>query len=66
MATSGEAVMRYTFDDLTCFQPMRLFGFEDLTCHWEGTVDVYVDEDDSAVYTCGNGHENQTTWGELV
>jgi hypothetical protein len=65
MATSGEAVVRYTVDTY-CTQGVNLFGFEDLTCNWEGAVDVYVDSDDSAVFTCGDGHVNRTTWRELT
>lgn len=64
MATSGEAVVRYTVNTY-CAQAEPLFGF-DLTCPWEGDVDVYVDSDNSAVFTCGNGHQNETTWDELT
>lgn len=64
MATSGESVTRHTVDTY-CTRSVEHFGFEDLTCNWEGAVDVYVDDDDSAVFTCGNGHDNRVTWSGL-
>ena len=64
MPTSGENVTRHTVNTF-CTEPVDPFGF-DLTCNWSGDVDVYVDSDSSAVFTCGNGHQNETTWDELV
>ena len=65
MATSGEAVTRHTVITY-CTAGVDLFGFEDLTCNWSGDVDVYVDSDNSAVFTCGNGHVNETTWDAIA
>jgi len=64
MATSGEAVVRYTVNTY-CTRPHEYFGSFDLTCEWDGDVDVYVDSDNTAVFTCGNGHVNETTWDGL-
>ena len=64
MATSGENVTRHTVSTY-CTAAVDLFGF-DLTCNWEGDVDVYVDSDNSAVFTCGNGHVNETTWDAIA
>jgi hypothetical protein len=64
MATSGEAVVRYTVNTY-CTRPVTLLSFGDLTCNWEGDCDVYVDSDNSAVFVCGNGHTNETTWDEI-
>ena len=62
MATSGTAVVRYTVDTF-CTEPMFHF---DIACPWMGEVDVYVDSDNSAVFTCGNGHVNNTTWDAIT
>ena len=64
MATSGEAVTRHTLNTY-CTEPVTLMGF-DLACNWSGDVDVYVDSDNSAVFTCGNGHVNETTWDAIA
>ncbi|TFD80685.1 hypothetical protein E3T54_02785 [Cryobacterium sp. Sr8] len=64
MSTSGEAVRRYTVNTY-CTAPFTPFGFDDLTCNWDGDVDVYADSDGTAVFTCGNGHNNETTMGDL-
>ena len=64
MATSGENVTRYTIDTY-CTEPVTLLGF-DLDCNWAGEVDVYVDSDNSAVFVCGNGHTNNTTWDAIT
>lgn len=61
--TSGVNVVRYTVNTY-CTQPVTLMGF-DLECNWDGDVDVYVDSDNSAVFVCGNGHHNETTWDAL-
>ena len=65
MATSGEAVTRNTVNTY-CTTGVDLFGFEDLTCNWSGDVDVYVDSDNKAHFTCDNGHRNETTWEDLT
>ena len=64
MATSGENVTRYTVNTY-CAHPFDAFGFDHLTCDWDGDVDVYVDSDNTAVFVCGNGHTNNTTWDQI-
>lgn len=54
MPTSGEAVTEHVLN-VTCH-----------VCGWDGAVDASVDEDDSVLFTCPNGHDTHTTWGEVT
>jgi hypothetical protein len=65
MATSGENVVRYTVNTV-CSVEINFFQQFPKPCNWDGDVDVYVDSDNSAVFTCGNGHVNETTWDAIA
>jgi hypothetical protein len=64
MATSGEAVVRYTVNTY-CTEPVTLLSMGDLVCNWEGECDAYVDRDNSVIFVCGNGHTNRTRTEEV-
>ena len=63
MATSGENVRPYEVYTY-CTLPLNE-SENDLACSWEGLALIEADSDNSAVFTCGNGHVNETTWDGL-